>query len=129
MKGVDAAVATILLLMITISLIGFAFVWFNRLAKQSAQTIENQTLESQKKAAMRIKILAASSSAGEVTVQNIGSETIPAGGVVVFVNGAYQNQTTSQLAPNGIATMGISCNAGDEVKATAPGNEDYITCD
>ena len=129
MKGIDAAVATILLLTITISLIGFSFVWFNRLTKSTAKSIEQQTEQQQNLQAMRIKILSAKS--GSLTIQNIGTVPINESSIAVFVDGTYQSSFGSAtLAPNQIATStSLSCTAGQEVKVTTPGGDDYYTCE
>ncbi len=129
MKGVDAAVATILLLMITVSLIGFAFVWFNRLVRNSAQLVENQTISEQQRAGMKIKIVTVHGDT--VTVQNIGTVVIPANSVTAVVNNEFRGQLGESLAPNEVKsfTLSSSCGSGDLLKVSAPGNDDFMTCE
>ncbi len=118
MKGIDAAVATILLLMITISLVGFAFVWFNRLSKSVAKNIENQTLQNINTQAIRVMIVSAKDT--NVAVTNTGSVPIPANSLSIVMNGRVIGQNSAEIAPSGTASIGLSesC-SGNEIIAVA----------
>ena len=131
MKGIDAAVATILLLMITISLVGFAFVWFNRLSKSAAKNIENQTMSQLNEQAMKITLISASSSSGKVIISNIGSVPIPANRAIIIVNGNLDSTVSQSLAPQQTIEVALKngCNPGDEVKVSIGSYTDYGTCE
>lgn len=120
MKGIDAAVATILLLMITVSLIGFVFVWFNSLARNMASQTQNSTQHQLYQSQMHVSILDLNSTT--ITIQNTGTVEIPSGDVVIFVPGHNPMQVSVALAPNQVVSIPVSCNSGDTVKITVAGH-------
>lgn len=139
-KGITPIIAIILLLLITISMVGFAFVWFSRVATISAERTENLTAEQTSIAAKTIRI--DNAIAASVTIRNTGIASINISReLAVFVDDAIRSWTTINpncaslaniLAPGSIRTCEFStpaCTAGSgKVKVTAPGNTDVVTC-
>jgi flagellin-like protein len=127
MKGITPVIAIILLLLITISMVGFAFVWFSRMAVG----ITNQTEEQiqQQIAAAAKKVAIDSVTAGNIWVRNIGAASIPVGEISVYVNNAKVTCTwTGSIAPGAVSACGVGCAAGGKARATAPGNYDERGC-
>jgi len=125
MKGITPVVAIILLLLITISMVGFAFVFFTRTTETVAKESDAQLLAQLKNPAMKIQIEAASSS--QISVRNIGSHNIPRGAVAVLVDGIPSGCDFGDISVNEVRTCSFSC-SGQEVRVTAPGNADSIKC-
>lgn len=132
MKGITPVIAIILLLLITISMVGFAFIWFQRVAQTATASSDTalQTQLNQQGQTARIDSVAGTS----VTIRNTGSQSIAAGAIVIFVNGTA---TTSGNCPTVALASGASntcaslvqvCSGLSTVKITAPGNTDQIIC-
>ena len=129
MKGITPVIATILLLLITISMVGFAFVWFTGMFGSIATSTENAT--QQQLIQMNQKINIESAKTGFITVRNIGTYSITNTSLSVYKNDVLQTNcawTTSSVAPNGIITSNCGCTVGDTIKVTAPGNYDVDAC-
>ena len=56
MKGITPVVAIILLLLITISMVGFAFVWFTRIGELTTQQTQTQLQSQLDAAAQKVRI-------------------------------------------------------------------------
>lgn len=134
MKGITPVVAIILLLLITISMVGFAFVWFTRVGELTTQQTQQQ-LQSQLDAqAQNVKIDAISAARDKITLRNRGTATIPLAQISIFVEGAALACTTwsptAALTPGSIVTCtaGFLCAAGNTVKVTTLGQGDTVKC-
>src|SRR3989338_7172640 len=86
MKGITPVIAIILLLLITISMVGFAFVWFQRVASTATQATDEQLTAQLNKQAQQIKLEGASGTT--VTLRSNGNVALPVGSIVLFVNGS-----------------------------------------
>jgi flagellin-like protein len=127
MKGITPVIAIVLLLLITVAMVGFAFVWFQSTwTDLSAST--GEAITSQSEAMMKtVRIDAVSSTS--ISVRNMGSKDIAAGELAVYVNGEVQTGCEATAIPAGdIASCTIVCATGDTVKATSPTNSDIATC-
>ena len=110
MKGITPVIAIILLLMITISLVGFAFVWFTRLT----ESMTNQTSESlnQQMLAQRtiVTIDNYDKTNGKLVIKNRGSVNLELNKVSVYVNGSglisdcSWTASGTSIAPGAITT-------------------------
>lgn len=132
MKGITPVIAIILLLLITISMVGFAFVWFQRVAQTATGASDTQLQSQLNQAAQTARI--ESASGATVAMRNTGSQSIPVSSVAVFVNGTA---TTSGSCPSVAAAPGAVfsctstaavCSGTSTVKISAPGNSDQISC-
>ncbi|HLC76787.1 MAG TPA: archaellin/type IV pilin N-terminal domain-containing protein [archaeon] len=132
MKGITPVIAIILLLLITISMVGFAFVWFQRVATTATTSSEQQLTNQLNIQSQKIKIEGAS--ATTVTLRNTGSITLPAASIVMFINGT---SATSGNCPSASQASGAiftctttinTCSGSSTLRASAPGNADQITC-
>src|SRR3989344_7559884 len=85
MKGITPVIAIILLLLITISMVGFAFVWFQRVAQTATDSADNalDTQLSQQNQKVRID----STSGTTIYLRSTGSQSLPASSVALYVNG------------------------------------------
>lgn len=147
MKGITPVIATILLLLITISMVGFAFVWFSRVTTTAGTQIENQTLNQVNQAAKVIRIEALKTTApATVSVRNSGTAVFPVSEISVFIDGAPVLTATCATAPEGTAwtgdispnvvrtcrlyaAAGTACPANSVVVVTSPGGtEDRRVC-
>ncbi len=131
MKGITPVIAIILLMMVTIAMVGFTYIWMKRVFSTTANSTSEQINSEQAKIAQRISIIKASNSTGEITIRNIGSQSIETSKLATFVNGNLVSCDwgTSKLAPGDIATCSATCPAGKEVDVNAPGGTDTATCE
>ena len=137
-KGITPVIAVILLLLITISMVGFAFTWFSRVAQTATEQTEKQ-LESDlarqgKKVAIDNLQPSTELAAGSVSVRNIGTSNIVAGDVKLYINNVAQEGCNNLiLAAGAIGSCAITANtcndaSGLSARVTSPGNQDQVTC-
>jgi len=135
-KGITPVIAVILLLLITIAMVGFAFIWFGRVLTISTNATQAQ-LESQLSAqAKKISIDNINSALNTITIRNIGSQSVAGTELALYVNSTVASGCTwnpSSLPPGTTSTCNWStpappCAAGTRVKVTAPGNFDEVLC-
>src|SRR3989344_2865569 len=135
MKGIEAIIAVILLLLITISVVGFAFLFFSRITT-AGQAAENQTTEQLIQFSKQIGIDAYNGS--QVTIRNTGTSTIGATEISIYVNGAPRvcNPAMSNLVAGSVQTcdyvrgVGASaaCGGGQKLRVTSPANSLDVNC-
>lgn len=131
MKGITPVIAVILLLLITISLVGFAFIYFTRVTETAGGEIESQ-LEAQLNAQQQ-RVRVESFSGSQLAIRSIGTSAIPNTSIAIFINGTLN---TSCVLPGTIAPGTVaSCNLptacipdNQTVRVTAPGGSDTRTC-
>jgi flagellin-like protein len=130
-KGISAVIATILLLLIVIAIVGFAFGFFQRIFTTTTQTTEAQvgTTIGQLQQVVRIDNVAGT----QLFVRNGGSAAVNTGNITVYVGGSL---TSCAFAPNpktiavgalDNCTLASSC-TGQTVRVTTPGSEDTKLC-
>ena len=138
MKGITPVIAIILLLLITISITGFAFVWFSRMTSDVGEemgTMANETITSVNQ---RVNIEAISVANSIVTVRNTGGATIPYSRVSVYADEVPVTcdwspppPGTTTIAPGSVASCDWSpaaCTGGTTIKITSPGGTDKGVC-
>src|SRR3989338_429961 len=133
MKGITPVIAIILLLLITISMVGFAFVWFSRVTSSAGSQIENSTLSQLRTQGQRITIENINPSGATVTVRNSGTVSIDQTELALYINNVL---TACSWAPTSISPgarttcdwSGSACAAQTTVKVVAPGGQDVSTC-
>ncbi len=149
MKGITPVIAIILLLLITISMVGFAFMWFTRMAETASQagTLQlNQTIGQ-----MSQKVRIDNINGNTLTVRNIGTQAIPSSSLAFYVDNAQKGcDGTLDPAPNDVDSFtlatgetkacylcnelsGATCTAfpcprNKKLKISAPGNDDEVIC-
>ena len=140
MKGITPVIAVILLIMITISMVGFLFVWFSGFVPSILEQTEEHMTEQQRQMQMGVGFVTAYSSGGtlSVSVRNTGTVEIKANELIIIVTdgGTFVGTDTyeSSILAGEIAPAwdtGIACSGDVEVKADIPGvNDDivYVTC-
>ncbi|MBI4170658.1 MAG: hypothetical protein HY514_03110 [Candidatus Aenigmarchaeota archaeon] len=133
MKGITPVIAIILLLLITISMVGFAFVWFSRVSTTAGTNIESQLNTTLTASGKKVGIDAISAATSNVTVRNTGSATILTSEIAVYSGGALQTCTWTfgSIAPGSVASCDWSagsCTGGTLIRVTAPGGSDENTC-
>jgi len=124
-KGITPVIAIVLLLMITIALIGFAYVWFQHTATGLTSNIGRQVNRTTTQMGESITITSFDTDNRVVYVKNIGSSSIILSKTDVYVGG--------KLIPNscgdGVAAPGKTFNctlpesieSGDSVKIVTGG--------
>ncbi|MBI2578391.1 MAG: hypothetical protein HYW26_01640 [Candidatus Aenigmarchaeota archaeon] len=130
-KGITPVIAIILLLLITISMVGFAFVWFTRVSQISSERTESQLTEQLTQQEKKIRIDNAKSNT--VTLRNIGTKDVASSELGFFVDDAQASLTsgcaTLTVGEVETCTISVSCVAGTgKIKVTAPGNQDVVIC-
>lgn len=133
MKGVTPVIAIILLLLITISIIGFAFVYLNRIATTAGTSAEQEVLSELERQSQRLVIVNIDKTNFIVTVQNVGTSAVATNTVATFVSGVSVTcdwGTTASIAAGETAACDITgtCDSGDAVRLTFPGGSDAIAC-
>ena len=136
-KGLTDIIAIVLLLMITISMVGFAWMWLQRVSTNSLQSSSNQMDALSNKTSQILKVEnVVKLAAGNVTVRSIGTATVLNTSIGVYVDGVAVTCTwrANQLVAGAVPVGGIAncdnvntatCNS---VKVTAPGGEDIYDC-
>lgn len=135
MKGITPVIAVILLLLVTIAMIAFAFVWFGRISTSAMSAVENQTGQFYQTAGKIITIdNILSSPQTIVTVRNIGTLTVLSSELTVYRGTVLASCTPSwslQSIPPGqssACTISGPCVPGTTIKVTSPGNFDQTNC-
>lgn len=133
MKGITPVVAIILLLLITISMVGFAFVWFTRVSQLATSETEAQLRGQLTADAQKIRIDAATTTA--VSIRNTGTQDINTTQISFFIDNAA---VSCDATWTGMLTAGSTktctyvppktCAAAATVKVSAPGNSDAVKC-
>lgn len=136
MKGITPVIAVILLLLITVSLVGFAFVWFTRISTTAGTAIENKTGELLRSKSIRVE----NARATAVDLRNTGSVTINENELAFYINNARNTTTITcgaaatndAIAPNAVlsCTLGVAdnCGPGVPLRVTVPGGQDIVSC-
>ncbi|OYT57422.1 MAG: hypothetical protein B6U68_01840 [Candidatus Aenigmarchaeota archaeon ex4484_14] len=132
-KGITPVIAIVLLLMITIALIGFAYVWFQHTATGLTSNIGRQVNRTTTQMGESITITSCDVSNKIVYVKNIGSSSIILSNTDLYVEG----KLIPDSCGDGVAAPGktFSCDlpddieSGDSVKiVTGGGSVDEISC-
>ena len=130
-KGITPVIAIILLMMITIAMVGFTYIWMKRVFSSAANSTSSSLNEQQKAMGQKVTIIKASNSTGSITIRNSGTYSIDTNKLVVFVNGATVSCSwdKSTIGPGDVTTCSTTCPSGDEVDVNAPGGTDTATCE
>ncbi|MEM5826128.1 MAG: archaellin/type IV pilin N-terminal domain-containing protein [Candidatus Aenigmatarchaeota archaeon] len=130
MKGISPVIAVVLLLMITISLVAFAYIFFMRLTggAMNQTTTEQEALRQQQ--GKRIAIDGVSGNA--IILRNVGTYPVGVTELSVFVNGVITNINCvfDTINPGSTVhcTLSNSCASGGRVRVVSPGLTDEFTC-
>jgi flagellin-like protein len=129
-KGITPVVAIILLLLITIAVIGFAFGFFQSMLEAAGGAASTQLNSTTNQLAKSIDVVAVSGTS--VTIRNTGSANIVPGEIGVVVANAVRacTFTATEIAPGTVATctLASACTAGQTVVVSAPANSDEAQC-
>ncbi|MFH0832194.1 MAG: archaellin/type IV pilin N-terminal domain-containing protein [Candidatus Aenigmatarchaeota archaeon] len=134
MKGITPVVATILLLLVTISMVGFAFIWFNRVMGSATESIANQTDTETSKMQMKVKIDNINKASDIVYIRNDGSRSIETSRIIVYVDGttlATCTWSSTTVVPNEVVSCTVTTpdiSSCSTIKATSPGTGDTLSC-
>src|SRR3989304_6730088 len=129
MKGITPIVAVILLMLITISMVGFAFVWFSRISTISTEKIENQTEK-----LLTVKTVRIENALGTaVDIRNTGDAQITSADLAAFVNNVRVTISSCNPSPvpvNSLSTctLASACSTGATLRISSPGGADTTTC-
>ena len=85
MKGITPIIAIVLLLMITIALVGFAFVFFSRTLSGSANATEAQLQQQMR--SMTGSVTIENVNGDKVYIRNSGNTDINSAGLAIYANG------------------------------------------
>ncbi|MBI4162813.1 MAG: hypothetical protein HY513_03955 [Candidatus Aenigmarchaeota archaeon] len=145
MKGITPVIAIILLLLITVAMVGFALVWFQRFVSatgsQTEQNLQTQ-LDQQSKLISIVNINNAGGAKSIVSVKDIGTRNIALTEIAIFVDSSRADVdsvagctdaggtrvTTIATGATIDCTLDTLCSSGSRLKITAPGNFDETIC-
>ncbi len=133
MKGITPVVAVILLLLITVSVVGFAFGFFQRIFGLAGTGVENQTQAVIGKAAQTVSIDNVDAAGKKVTVRNTGTADIKDTELTAFagttrIDCTWSPTTVTPKTTTTCTWTTPSCSAGTSLKVVAPGNEATDKC-
>ena len=132
MKGITPVIAVILLLLITISMVGFAFVWFTRLTQTATESISGQQEQLTDELAKHVRIDNVAGTA--LALRSTGTKTVQTSELGFFIDGVAKTCTFSagvtSIAPSTVAscTLATACGAGSRMRVTAPARPDETIC-
>ena len=130
MKGITPIIAIILLLMITIAMVGFAFVWFTEIA-EAAQNATSVSMEMQlRQSGTKVRIEAINYNT--IILRNTGNYDLIQSETKVYVNGTIEVTgcpTSLKIPPGGSDTC-ISPLIGGcaSIRVSTIGLPDSINC-
>ena len=131
-KGITDIIAVVLLLMITISMIGFAWLWFQRTSQSAMSKTEAQLQSQQDISRQTIMVDNVYRAGGSVSIRNTGTLVINTTLVSVYSDGVKvtcDNTFPVTIAAGGTATCtSVAIETCSMVKVTAPGNVDTMSC-
>src|SRR3989338_7811403 len=113
MKAVSPIIAVILLLVITISLVGVAFLFFSRTTEQTGEQVGGVAEQQLKQLGADLKIDSAVvllDGSGKVYIRNTGSVPIPASALGFYVNDqpVAANSAATTIEPNKVAEFTVT---------------------
>ncbi len=130
MKGISPVIATILLLLITVAIVGIAFNFFTQTTSTTTQQVQDTTEQQLNQFGKQISLEAITNDS--VTLRGTGSSSIPGNEIQVYVDGAVRTCSPAMgtIAPQQVQTCTFSpeCTTGQEIKATSPANSVTETC-
>lgn len=127
LKGITPVIAIILLLLITISMVGFAFIWFQRVQTTMTNSTESELQQQLNKQGQ--KLIVDNVAGTSATFRSSGTSSVAMGSVGVYIDNVATTltnlpcQAPNTLAPGAIitCTLADSCDAGSAIKVTSPG--------
>ncbi len=138
-KGVSTIIATILLLLVVIAIVGYSFGFFQSFFGQATSTGTEQ-LESVQGTLQQAAGIETATSNGFV-IRNTGTASLTLSQLGVFVNNApvscslwstpTNNTTITNVTSRGFANctfVGATCTSGATLRVTTPGLSDTFTC-
>ncbi len=101
MKGITPVIAIILLLLITISMVGFTFLWFSRIQQELTGSVSSQTEREAKAAGTSVRVDQIDRVSGNVYIRNTGTQILNMSEVTF-----YNNSVTPVNCPQGWTSGG-----------------------
>lgn len=134
-KGITDIIAIVLLLMITISMVGFAWMWLQRLTVSAQNTTQGQINTLSNVAGQQLKIDNVDKQGGKVTLRNTGTSVVNLSTVGIYKNSGTPvtcNGTwaTDEVSPQATATCNVATAITDCVtmRITSASGEDSANC-
>jgi len=137
-KGITPVIAVVLLLMITVALLGFAFIWFQGVWESVAESTEESVVSEVSRMAQTIKIdnvLPGNVDVSRIYIRSTGSQSIDVTDITVYVNDAKVectwDGTITTIPAKGVGGCDPSLQivSGNIIKVTSPGTSqgDVVT--
>ena len=135
MKGITPVIAIILLLLITISMVGFAFVWFQRVAQTATSSTDTQLTNQLNTQAQTVAIDNVDDTNNIISLRHTGTVNMDTSQVSVYVAGAKVSCTwdspgawAAKAFKSCTVAAGFACSGSTQVRVTAPGGQDSTIC-
>jgi len=130
MKGISPIIAVVLLLMITISMVAFAYIWFTRITVGALNQSQSQQESLQQQTGKKVVI--DNINGNLITLRNIGTYPVKKEEISVFINGVITTITsgcdTLNIQEVETCVLSASCQPGGKVKVVSPGITDEVIC-
>ena len=126
MKGVTPVIAIILLLLITISILGFVTIFFQQTVEESGEDTQESLETSIDIQGQKVEIISVESD--NIAVKNVGTGTISADIITITVDGVVRqvSDDTGTIAPGQVKVYALTdplpTGSNREISAIAPGN-------
>lgn len=135
MKGITPVIAIILLLLITISMVGFAFIWFQRVAQTATSAADTQLAGQLNRQAQIASIDNIDDTNNNITIRHSGTASMSTSDIAVYLNSTGVTcawNVPGSWAPGAFRACtvvgGLSCSGTTQVRIAAPGNQDSTLC-
>ncbi len=141
-KGITPVIAVVLLLMITVALIGFAFIWFQGVWTSVAESTESNIESEVNRMTQTVKIDTVNVAGDVIYIRATGSSNIDVADITVYVGADASSLTLvtcdwpgdpdiTSIAAKAVegCTITTDIQSGDTVKVTSPGTSqgDVVT--
>ena len=135
MKGITPVIATILLLLIVIAIVGYSFGFFQKIFQSSSDASQKQVDATVKQVGQSIRIESIGNSGQDIYIRNSGGSALTTTSIRTYVNGVPK--TCGWGAVTSIASEGVekctlaladACASGNELKVTTAGLTVSETC-
>ncbi len=128
-KGITPVIATILLLLITVSMTGISFVFFQRTAQTAAQSGEEQLQQQAVVGGTSFRI--ESTGPGKIYIRNLGSRVIHNASLAVFIDNKNIRFSAQNISVGNIGeiTLSIHPSGTRNIKVTGIATKDSLDAD
>jgi len=126
-KGISTIIATILMLLVLVAIIGVAFTWFMTTTSGMQTTTEERVsaLEEQVGRTISVDSISCSGTTLKVYVRNTGTKQINASTVLLYFDDALKGNNTANIPQGSVGEVNgtvTTCSGTHTIKVAGPSN-------